>query len=174
MQNQETSVIQIIHSKIYFIRGQRVMLDSDLAELYGVETKVLNQAVKRNLMRFPLDFMFQLSEIEAEFSRSQSVTLNGAVRGKNIKYLPYAFTQEGIAMLSSVLRSETAVMVNIEIMRAFVKMKNSEAENQAIWQKIDQLEKKYDANFSGVFEAIRQLVAGEPPNQHQKIKPMNE
>ena len=93
-------------------------------------------------------------------------------RGKYSKFKPFAFTQEGIAMLSGVLHSETAVKANIEIMRTFVRMKNSETENQALWFKIDQLEKKYDANFSGVFEAIRELKSGELPNQHHKIKPI--
>ena len=118
-----------IESLICVIRGQQVMLDSDLAMLYGVETKALNQAVKRNINRFPEDFMFQLTKEEASRSRSQIVTLNNegasrsqiatlnTKRGQNIKYLPYAFTRNGIAMLSSVLRSETAVEVNIRIMR---------------------------------------------------------
>ena len=118
--------------------------------------------------------MFQLIDIEAEFSRSQFATLNNNMRGSNLKYLPFVFTQEGVAMLSGILKSETAIQVNIEIMRAFVKMKNLESENESIWLKIDQLEKKYDANFSGVFEAIRQLSSGEVSNQHQKIKPLNE
>ena len=174
MEKIDTSITQKIQPKIYFIRNFRVMLDSDLAELYGVETKVLNQAVRRNLERFPPDFMMQLTVTEAEFSRSQIVTLNDQVQGKNIKYLPYVFTEQGIAMLSSVLRSDTAIKVNIEIMRAFVKLKALESENQAIWQKFDQLEKKYDANFSGVFEAIRQIIAGELPNQHNKIKTPSE
>ncbi len=171
MQNNELSFIHQIQSKIHFIRGHRVMLDSDLAELYGVETRAINQAVRRNFKRFPADFAFQLSEIETKNLRSQFVisSLHGGTR-----YTTFAFTEQGIAMLSSVLRSETAVMVNIEIMRAFVKMKHSETETQAIWQKIDQLEKKYDANFSGVFEAIRQIMAGEPANRHHKIKPPSE
>lgn len=107
--------------------------------------------------------MFQLTEVEAESLRSQIATLEKG-RGKYSKYRPLAFTQEGIAMLSSVLNSDTAILVNIEIMRAFVKLKNSDSENRAIWLKFEQLEKKYDASFSGVFEAIRQLMAGELPN----------
>jgi len=147
------------------------MLDSDLAALYHVEKRSLNQAVRRNLNRFPPDFMFQLDEIEEKNLKSQIVisSLHGGSRHQS-----FAFTEQGVAMLSSVLRSETAVMVNIEIMRAFVKMKSFESANQAIWQKFDQLEKKYDANFAGVFEAIRQIMTGEPPNRHHKIKAPSE
>jgi hypothetical protein len=174
MNHNETNLMTEIKTKIHFIRGFGVMLDSDLAELYGVPVKRLNEQVRRNIDRFPFDFMFQLTVIEAESSRSQNATLNGTGRGSNIKYCPFAFTQEGIAMLSGVIHSETAIKVNIEIMRAFVKMKNAESENKALWQKIDRIEKKYDANFSGVFEAIRELRMGELPNQHGKIKPMGE
>lgn len=173
MKKYDLSLIEQIKPKIHFIRGFRVMLDSDLAELYCVETKALNQAVRRNLERFPPDFMFQLIDIERQnLRRSQSVT--GSRPGMNLRFLPFAFTEQGIAMLSTVLRSETAIKVNIEIMRAFVKMKSLESENQAVWQKFDQLEKKYDASFSGVFEAIREIAAGELPNQHRKIKPASE
>ena len=112
--------IEIIQNKIYEIRGQRVMLDRDLAYLYGVETKALNQAVKRNIQRFPHDFMFQLTEAELTILRSQFVTSKG--RG-GVRYLPYAFTELGVAMLSSVLKSETAIEVNIGIMRAFVALR---------------------------------------------------
>ena len=174
MKKNNLSLIQQIQTKIHFIRGYPVMLDSDLAELYGVETKVLNQSVRRNLERFPADFMIQLTVIEAKFSRSQFVTLNDQQQGKNIKYRPFAFTEQGIAMLSSVLRSDIAIHVNIEIMRAFVKIKIFESENKAIWQKFEQLEKKYDANFSGVFETIRQIMEKELPNHHHKIKAPSE
>ena len=109
--------LQLIQSKIHEIRGQRVMLDRDLAEMYGVETKVLNQAVKRNIDRFPEDFMFQLTKEEC--LRSQIVTLK-TEQGKHLKYMPHVFTEMGVAMLSSVLRSSTAIQVNISIMRAFV------------------------------------------------------
>lgn len=149
------------------------MLDSDLAELYEVETGALNRAVRRNFKRFPPDFLFKIKDLEQETLRCQIGILEKG-RGKYSKYQSFAFTQEGIAMLSSILRSETAVMVNVEIMRTFVKMKNTESENQAIWLKFDDLEKKYDANFSGVFEAIRQIMSAELPNQHRKIKPLNE
>ena len=125
--NKELSVAVNIESKIFLLRGKNVMLDRDLAALYGVPVKALNQAVKRNIRRFPPDFMFQLTIEEAELLRSQFVTLNddggGKKRGQNIKYLPYAFTEQGVAMLSGVLNSGRAVNVNIQIMRAFVKMK---------------------------------------------------
>jgi hypothetical protein len=111
--------IEEIRNRIYEIRGRQVMLDKDLAELYGVETKVLNQAVRRNIKRFPDDFMFQLIQEEWDFLRSQIVTLKKG-RGEHSKYLPYAFTEQGVAMLSSVLRSDTAIEVNIRIMRTFV------------------------------------------------------
>ena len=112
---------ELIEKKIYLIRGQKVMLDRDLAALYDVETKVLNQAVKRNIKRFPLDFMFQLTQTEAsDLSRSQFVTLK---KGHNIKYLPYAFTENGVAMLSGVLNSDLAITANIQIMRTFTKLR---------------------------------------------------
>ncbi|MBI5632377.1 MAG: ORF6N domain-containing protein [Nitrospirae bacterium] len=149
----------LVEKKIFLIRGRRLMLDRDLAELYGVETKVLNQAVKRNLNRFPEDFMFQLTPEEAvEFSRSQFVTLK---RGQNIKYLPYAFTENGVAMLSTVLNSERAVEVNIQIMRTFTRLREMLLTHKDLQRKIDDMEKKYDAQFKGVFDAIRQLMT--PP-----------
>jgi phage regulator Rha-like protein len=150
---------EIIESKIIIIRGKKVMLDRDLAALYGVETRALNQAVKRNLKRFPEDFMFLLSGEEAQLlSRSQFVTLK---RGQNIKYLPYAFTENGVAMLSSVLNSDRAIQVNIQIMRTFTRLREILASNEELRRKIEQLEKKYDGQFKIVFEAIRQLKA--PP-----------
>ena len=147
------------------------MVDKDIAVLYGVETKVLNQAVKRNLERFPEDFMFQLTKEEAENwvsqsgdlkegrSRSQSVTLK---KGKNIKYLPYAFTEQGVAMLSSVLNSRTAILVNIQIIRTFVKLKESILSYKDILLKIDAMEKKYDKQFQVVFKAIKLLLDDKP------------
>ena len=128
-----------IESLIHIIRDQQVMLDSDLARLYGVETKVLNQAVKRNIQRFPVDFMFQMTKEEC--LRSQIVTLNES-RGRHLKYMPYAFTENGVAMLSSVLRSDKAIEVNINIMRAFSAMRNFLMNNAAIFQRMDQLEMK--------------------------------
>lgn len=144
---------------VHLIRGEKVMLDSDLANLYGVQTKVLNQAVQRNVDRFPQDFMFQLSKEEAEnLSRSQFVTLK---RGHNVKYLPYAFTEQGVAMLSSVLRSPRAVEVNIAIMRTFVQLRRLMDSNALLADKIEQLEKKYadhDQQFQIVFDAIKKLI----------------
>lgn len=154
-----------IEKAILLIRRQKVMLDADLAGLYGVETRVLVQAVKRNLERFPEDFMFQLNKEEADFLRSQIVTLKKG-RGQHSKYLPYAFTEQGVAMLSSVLRSQRAIQVNIEIMRAFIRLRQMLASHAELARKLDALEKKYDAQFKDVFEAIRQLMA--PPEQKRR------
>lgn len=137
VEGQQLPVENKVESLIRVIRGQQVMLDRDLAELYGVETKVLNQAVKRNLGRFPDDFRFQLTKEEC--SRSQFVTLNEG-RGSNIKYLPYAFTEQGVAMLSGVLKSPTAVEANIRIMRAFVSMRHFMVNNAAIFQRLETIE----------------------------------
>jgi len=151
-----------IEKAILLIRGQKVMLDADLAELYGVETKVLIQAVKRNLERFPEDFMFQLSQEEFAISRSQIVT-SSEWGGR--RYRPYAFTEQGVAMLSSVLRSRRAIQVNIEIMRAFIRLWQMLASHVELARKLDALEKKYDAQFKQVFEAIRQLMAPPEPKR---------
>ena len=153
--------VRPIEQRILVLRGHRVMLDADLAALYGVLPRVFNQAVKRNRQRFPADFMFQLGREEAASLRSQIVTLDRG-RGKHRKYLPYAFTQEGVAMLSSVLRSERAVMVNIEIMRAFVRFRTMAADYRDLRQRLDALERKYDARFRVVFDAIRKLMAPAP------------
>ncbi len=147
-------------SPILVIRGQKVMLDSDLAALYGVETKVLNQAVRRNIERFPEDFMFQLTSDEAERLRSQSVTLKKG-RGQHRKFLPYVFTEQGVAMLSSVLSSPSAIQVNIEIMRVFVRLRQMATSNADLARKLNALERKYDGQFKIVFAAIRELT--EPP-----------
>ena len=170
-----------IARSIHLLRGQKVLLDFDLADLYGVATKVLNQAVKRNRERFPVDFMFQLTASEAErltfqfgitkseeepisdHSRSQFVTLK---RGQNIKYRPYAFTEQGVAMLSSVLHSARAVKVNIAIMRAFVKLRETLETNRELARKFAELEKrvgKHDAKIDAILEAIRQLML--PPEK---------
>jgi len=146
-----------IEKAIYLIRGEKVMLDHDLALLYGVETKVLNRAVKRNLQRFPSDFMFQLTAEEADRLRCQIGTSNEGRGGR--RYLPYVFTEQGVAMLSSVLNSERAILVNIEIMRAFVKLRQMLASNAELSRRLDALESKYDKQFRGVFDAIRQLMA---------------
>ena len=154
---------EYIEDTILLIRGKRVILDHDLASLYGVATKVLNQAVKRNLERFPEDFMFQLTKAEAEEcqrlkrSRSQIVTLKKA-RGTHMKYQPYAFTEHGILMLSSVLKSQRAVQVNIQIMRTFVRWRQMFLSNETLIERLDELEENYDAKFRIVFSAIRQIM----------------
>lgn len=161
-----------IEKRILLLRGQKVMLDRDLALLYGVQTKALNQAVKRNVDRFPEDFMFQLNEEETiawwehaggSRSRSQIVTLK---RGSNIKYRPYAFSEHGILMLSSVLKSRRAIQVNIAIMRTFVRLREMLASNSELARKLDALEKTYDEQFRVVFEAIRHLL--EPPAEPKR------
>ena len=160
-----TIPLERITRAILLIRGQKVMLDTDLAELYDVGTKALNQAVKRNRGRFPGDFMFQLTWEEVENPRSQIVTLKP---GENIKYRPYAFTEQGVAMLSSVLRSERAVRVNIEIMRAFVQLRRVLSSHADLARKLATLEKKYDAQFKVVFDAIRELMTPlEPPKKRR-------
>ncbi|MEQ4488821.1 MAG: ORF6N domain-containing protein [Dehalococcoides mccartyi] len=151
-----------IEQAILLIRKQKVMLDADLAALYGVETKALVQAVKRNLERFPEDFMFQLSRDEFSILRSQSVT-SSDWGGR--RYPPYAFTEQGVAMLSSVLRSQRAVQVNIEIMRTFIRLRQMLASNAELAHKLDEMEKKYDAQFKEVFEAIRQLMTPPEPKR---------
>lgn len=137
------------------------MLDSALADLYGVPAFRLNEQVKRNIKRFPLDFMFQLTSEEAASLRSQIAILKERGRGKHRKYLPYAFTEQGVAMLSSVLRSERAIQVNVAIMRAFVKLRKILASHRDLAEKLEALERKYDARFRVVFDAIRKLM--EPP-----------
>lgn len=151
--------VQAIATMIVMIRGEKVMLSEDLADLYGVSVKALNQAYRRNLSRFPPDFAFQLTLDEAKAmqrSRSQSVTLK---RGQNLKYLPFAFTEQGVAMLSSVLRSPRAVEVNIAIMRTFVQLRRLMDTNRDLATRIDALEARYDEQFAQVFDAIRQLIA---------------
>ena len=145
-----------IEKKILFVRGDKVMLDSDLATLYGVTTFNLNKAVKRNRDRFPEDFCFQLSEKEYRVLIFQSGIPNIGRGGR--RFPPYVFTEQGVAMLSSVLRSKRAVMVNIAIMRVFVRIRKLMGEHKDLIQRLDKLEKKYNAQFKVVFEAIRQLV----------------
>lgn len=132
------------------------MLDADLARLYGVETKNLNKAVKRNASRFPSDFMFQLSSKETQILRFQSGTSKGVQGGR--RYVPYAFTEQGIAMLSSVLRSARAVQVNVAIMRTFVRLREMLTTHEELRLKIDAMEKRYDARFQVVFDTIRQML----------------
>ncbi|MFH0887812.1 MAG: ORF6N domain-containing protein [Planctomycetota bacterium] len=159
---------ELIERSILLIRGHKIMLDKDLARLYEVSTKVFNQAVKRNIKRFPPDFMFQLTMNEAKSLRSQFVTLNdtGLKRGKHSKYLSYAFTEQGVAMLSSVLNSERAILVNIEIMRTFARLRQLLSTHKELAKKLEVLEKKYDVQFRVVFDAIRQLM--EPPEKETK------
>ena len=149
-----------IEHKILLIRGQRVILDRELASLYGVPTKALNQSVRRNLSRFPEDFMFQLTDEELENLRSQFVTANSTTQ-KMIRFRPLAFTEHGIAMLSSVLNSDRAIAVNIEIMRTFVRLRQWLTSNKDLAKRLDDLEGKYDRQFKSVFDAIRQLMT--PP-----------
>jgi hypothetical protein len=157
--------VERIAQAIVLIRGQKVMLDQDLAYLYGVSTKVLNQAVRRNESRFPSDFMFQLTREEVVNLRSQFVT----AEPRNIRYLPYAFTEQGVAMLSSVLRSERAVRVNIEIMRAFVQLRQMLASHADLARKLETLETKYDSQFKIVFDAIRELMTPDAPATKRRI-----
>ena len=159
---------EIIERKIYLIRGHKVMLDSDLAALYGVETRALIQAVNRNMTRFPGDFMFQLNKAELENWRSQIVMSNPAAK-MGLRRRPYAFTEHGILMLSSVLRSERAVQVNVAIMRTFVKLRELLGTHADLVRRLDELEKKYDRQFAVVFEAIRQLMTAEPVPASRRI-----
>ena len=152
---------EIIESKILLIRGKKVMIDKDLAELYGVETRVLNQAVRRNIERFPEDFMFQLTKTEADSLRSQFVTLKKR-RGQHSKYLPYVFIEPGVAMLSSVLNSEIAIQVNIQIIRTFIKLREMFSIHKELAYKFAELERKvtdHNGQIRTIFEVIRQLMA---------------
>ncbi|MDQ3667131.1 MAG: ORF6N domain-containing protein, partial [Acidobacteriota bacterium] len=150
----------------FLIRGERVMLDFDLATLYQVTTKALNQAVRRNRERFPEDFMFQLTREESkELNRSQIVT--GLQKHRDQRFRLYAFTEQGVSMLSSVLRSKRAALVNVAIMRAFVKLRQILASNTELARKLEELEKKYDAQFKVVFDAIRQLMTPPEPKRKQ-------
>ena len=156
MDVSETTNIQ---NKIHIIRGSKVMLDSDLAELYGVKTKVLNQAVKRNIERFPEDFMFQLTDKEVELLRSQFVTSNEARGGR--RYHPFVFTQNGIAMLSSVLASRRAIEVNIRIMRIFTRTGEIFKNQTEIYRKIEQIDKqgqKNSADIQSIFTVIKEII----------------
>jgi hypothetical protein len=178
--NKPTSLIPVerIQRAIYLIRGEKVMLDSALATLYGVSTKVLNRAVKRNVNRFPEDFMVQLSAEELEALRCQIGTSNtsapalrsGPGRGGR-RYLPYAFTEQGVAMLSTVLRSERAVLVNIAIMRAFVQLRRVLGSHAELARKLTELEQRiegHDTAIRSLFDAIRQLMAPPAPDQPPK------
>ena len=150
--------INTLQSKIHEIRGLKVIMDFDLAALYEVETKVLNQSVKRNAKRFPIDFMFQLDDQEYLSLRSQTVTLDEAGRGKHRKYLPFAFTEQGVAMLSGILNSDVAINVNIAIMRTFVLIRKYAIEHKDFSERLLELETKYDKNFNDVYEALNYLI----------------
>jgi hypothetical protein len=163
---------EVIATRILELRGKKIIMDSDLAKLYGVRVKRLNEQVKRNIKRFPGDFMFQATKEEIASLRSHSVALNSRSQfatlkqGQNIKYLPYVFTEQGVAMLSSVLNSERAITVNIQIMRAFVQFRRMILTNSRLRRKIEEIEKKYDKQFAVVFQAIKQLL--EPPSAKEK------
>jgi hypothetical protein len=164
--DMETIVpIEVIEGKILLIRGQKVMLDADLAELYGLPTKALKQAVKRNLKRFPSDFMFILTYQEVRNLRSQFVTSNVSQHGGS-RYALMVFTEQGVAMLSSVLNSDRAIEVNILIIRAFVKLREMVSSNKDLARSLEEMEKKYDKQFKIVFESIRALMA--PPERPRK------
>jgi len=157
--------IERIQHAIFVLRGRKVLIDSDLAALYEIETRALVQAVKRNPDRFPEDFMFQLTPGEFAGLRSQTVISNRASRGGR-RSAPYAFTEQGVAMLSSVLKSPRAIAVNIEIMRAFVRLRLILASNRELARRLDELEARTDARFKAVFEAIRELMA--PPETKKR------
>ena len=153
-----------IEQRIFLLRGQKVMFSHDLAQLYEVETRALNQAVKRNSDRFPADFMFQLNDEEFRSLKSQIVTSSwGGLR----RAAPYAFTEQGVAMLSSVLRSRRAIQVNVEIMRAFLRLRQMLGSHADLARKLDALEKKYDVQFKVVFDAIRELMRPPEPNRRR-------
>ena len=155
--------IERIERAIIVVRGEKVMLDSELAEIYGVETKILNQAVKRNASRFPSDFMFQMTHVELANLRSQIVT-SSLYGGR--RYLPYAFTEHGALMLANVLNSERAAQTSVQVVRAFVKLRQMLASNAELARKLAAMEKKYDAQFKVVFDAIRQLMS--PPEKPKR------
>ena len=162
-----TTSLKLITRRIYLTRGHKVMLDSDLAALYDVETFNLNKAVKRNGEHFPEDFMFQLSKEETERLRFQ-IGMSKSGRGGRRSF-PYAFTEQGVAMLSSVLHSKRAIMVNVAIMRTFVRLRTIIASHSGLFRKVEELEKKYDKNFKIVFEAIYKLMEPEEPPKQQQV-----
>ena len=162
---EKQSIVPVEHVErsILLIRGQKVMLDTGLAELYGVATRRLNEQVRRNIKRFPGDFMFQLTPEEMESLRSQIATSKKGRGGR--RYLPFVFTEQGVAMLSSVLNSERAIQVNVEIMRAFVRLREMMSTHKDLARKLEALEKKYDTQFKVVFDAIRQLMTPPAPKK---------
>ena len=164
MHEMEVVPQQLIENKILIVRGKKVMLDRDLAMLYGVETRALNQAVRRNMKRFPEDFMFRLTAGEMKIWKSQIVISNKEKMG--LRRRPYAFTENGVAMLSSVLNSDRAITVNIQIMRTFTKLREMLSTHKKLQQKIEKMEKKYDHQFKIVFDAIKELI--ESPQKPRK------
>jgi hypothetical protein len=171
MTKNKLSVIpdEYIINKIYLIRNQKVMLDRDLVELYGVETRVLKQAVKRNLDRFPEDFMFEMSKEEFRNWRSQFVTSNSDIMG--LRYVPFCFTEQGVTMLSCILNSQRAIAVNIKVIRTFTRMQELILTHKDILLKLEQLEKtviKHDENIDLIFKALKQLI-NQPPKPIKRI-----
>lgn len=158
--------LEQIQRRIYFIRDQKVMVDRDLAELYGVSTGHLNRAVKRNPIRFPEDFMFQLTQEEYQALRCQIGILE---KEPHPRYLPYVFTREGVSMLSGILHSKRAALVNVQIMRAFVRLSDLLATHKDLARKLEEMEKRYDAKFKVVFDAIRRLMK---PAPRPKLPPL--
>ncbi len=151
--------LELIENKILLIRGKKVMLDHDLAILYEVTVKALKQAVRRNKLCFPDDFMFQLTKIETQYWRSQIVTSTKVKKG--LRWFPFAFTEQGVAMLSSILKSKRAILVNIQIMRTFTKLREMLSSNHLLRKKIEELEKKYDQKFKVIFDVINKLLIEE-------------
>lgn len=168
-ENKKIAIVtrERISQAILLIRGHKVMLDADLAALYGVETKVLLQSVKRNITRFPDDFMFQITKEELENWRSQIVTSNPSAK-MGLRRKPYAFTEQGVAMLSSVLRSSQAIQVNIEIMRTFVNIRQILTDHKDLARKLARLEQKYDKQFKVVFDAIQELMSPKAPAKKKR------
>lgn len=158
--------LQLIQQRIHDIRGQKVILDYDLSELYEVETRVLKQAVRRNIHRFPEDFMFEITRDEYHFLRSQIVTLENG-RGKHSKYLPFAFTEQGVAMLASVLSSAKAIAMNIQIVRVFVHMRQHLFSHEELSKKVKELEATYDRQFDDIYEVINYLLNKDNIQQQQ-------
>jgi len=173
---QKTNPINIIPEetiigKIYYIRGEKVIFDRDLADLYGVTTGNLNKAVKRNIKRFPEDFMFQLNKDEAVvFLRFQTGILNKNKRGQHMKYRPYVFTEQGVAMLSAVLKSERAIEVSIHIMRIFIKMRKLLTVHKDLQSKLEKMERENKENFKVIFKIITKLMANDPKDKNKELK----
>jgi len=157
-----------IVGRIFLIRGKKVMIDRDLAELYGVETKMLKRQVNRNIDRFPEDFMFEMSDAEFADWRCQFGTSNYSDK-MGLRYMPYVFTEQGVAMLSSILRSPRAIQVNIQIIRAFTRLKELAANNKLIWEKIEAMEAKHDKDIREIFEVLRSLLIQEEKPKKEEI-----